>query len=89
MEEALERGRRLRGAGAPPQEQDSPIRRFLKSSLFYLPLAGFLGALAGWAIIEPGLEDYSRVSGEIVAVHTDVFVLGEDDLTLVIIERAQ
>jgi len=87
VEEALERGRRLRGAGAPPIEQDSPIRRFLKSSLFYLPLAGFLGALAGWAIIEPGLEDYSRVSGEIVAVHTDVFVLGEDDLTIVIEDR--
>ncbi|HJQ27407.1 MAG TPA: FHA domain-containing protein [Blastocatellia bacterium] len=35
----------------------SPARRLLLSSMFYIPVAGFLGGLVAWLILEPSFDD--------------------------------
>ena len=39
------------------EEPVSPLRRLLLSHLFFTPLAGFLGGLTTWLILEPWLDD--------------------------------
>lgn len=39
------------------EEHVSPLRRLLLSHLFFTPLAGLLGGLTTWLILEPWLED--------------------------------
>ncbi|TMQ12257.1 MAG: FHA domain-containing protein [Deltaproteobacteria bacterium] len=51
----------------------SPLRRFLLSSMFYLPLAGVLGALLAWRLIEPSINDRFVVGGEVVLVNAEPF----------------
>ena len=45
------------------EEQVSPLRRILLSHLFFTPLAGFLGGLTCWLILEPWLDDTSDQDG--------------------------
>lgn len=47
----------VRQAQPPVDQPVSPLRRFLLSNLFYTPLAGLLGALTTWLILEPWLDD--------------------------------
>ena len=90
VDAALARERAMSGRRPQEPEEISPIRRLLLSSLFYLPLAGVLGALAAWSIIEPHFEDYTRIGGEVTLVNHDPFVsndaiqltVGTRDLTL-------
>ena len=39
------------------EEHISPLRRLLLSHLFFTPLAGLLGGLTTWLILEPWLDD--------------------------------
>src|SRR6476659_1075358 len=41
------------------EEHVSPLRRLLLSHLFFTPLAGSLGGLTTWLILEPWLDDGS------------------------------
>jgi hypothetical protein len=45
------------------EESVSPLRRLLLSHLFFTPLAGLLGAITCWAILEPWLDDTSESNG--------------------------
>lgn len=45
------------------------------SSLFYLPVAGLLGAWVAWALLEPRFHDMTILGGEVVLVNTDPFDL--------------
>ena len=71
MDAALERERRLRSPGAPPPEPVSPLRAFLNSSMFYMPLAGLVAGLLAWMIFEPWFADYEMVGGEVVLVNRE------------------
>ncbi len=71
MDAALERERRLRSPGAPPPEPVSPLRAFLNSSMFYMPLAGLVAGLLAWLIFEPWFADYEMVGGEVVLVNEE------------------
>src|SRR6185503_8502464 len=42
------------------EEPISPLRRLLLSHLFFTPLAGLLGGLTTWLILEPWLDDSSE-----------------------------
>jgi len=48
------------------------------SSLFFLPLAGFIGALGAWLILEPHISDTTIVLGPVVLINSDPFLI--DDL---------
>ncbi len=63
----------------------SPLRRLLFSNLFYTPLAGLLGGLTAWLIIEPfytdaegGLPDF--IVFPVVAVFIVLFIFISDGL---------
>ncbi|HKR13634.1 MAG TPA: FHA domain-containing protein [Pyrinomonadaceae bacterium] len=45
------------------EEPVSPLRRVLLSPLFFTPLAGLLGGVATWLILEPHLDDASESEG--------------------------
>ena len=62
VDEVLERQKLIR-AMAAQQEQIGFLRRFLFSSMFYTAIVGMLGALIGWAILEPVFEDLTTISG--------------------------
>ncbi len=55
-------GRQGMAVGALP-----PPTPFWLSPIFYLGLAGALGALSGWGIIEPFFDDGERTAGHLVA----------------------
>jgi len=44
------------------EEHVSPLRRLLLSHMFFTPLAGLLGGLTTWIILEPWLDDSSEES---------------------------
>ena len=44
------------------EERISPLRRLLLSHLFFTPLAGLLGGLTTWLILEPWMDDTSGVN---------------------------
>lgn len=50
----------LQHAQPIPDEPVSLLRRVLLSHLFFTPLAGFLGGLTTWLIMEPHLDDFSE-----------------------------
>lgn len=75
VEEAVARQRALQRRGIPEPENLSPIRRLLMSGMFYLPIAGLLGAIGAWLIVEPGFDDYAIIGGEVRLVNTDPFDL--------------
>lgn len=73
VDRALERERQL-GQGERPQPPPLPgWRRLLLSSLFYLPAAGALAAVATWMLIEPHFVDFPVIGGEVVLVNSDPF----------------
>lgn len=72
VDQALERDRRLRDPVGPPAPV-SPARRVFMSSLFYLPLAGLIGSVLAWALLEPGFRDFEQVGGRVVLVNTEPF----------------
>ncbi len=73
VDEALAReraGRERIVASTPPV---SPVRRLLLNPLFHLPLAALLGAFTIWLLLEPEIEDFPSVRGEVVLVNADPF----------------
>jgi hypothetical protein len=74
VDEALakERALKRRVIGEPPPI--SPIRKVLYSSLFYLPIAAVLGAVAAHAILEPHFNEVQVVGGEVSMVNTSPFI---------------
>ena len=62
----------------PETGEVSPLRRVLLSSMFYLPLAGLLGALITWALLEPHLFDRPFIGGQVVLVNSEPFDLLKD-----------
>lgn len=77
VEEAISRAAHLRRGQTPELPPVSPLRRVLMSSLFFLPLAGFLGALGAWLILEPYVSDMTIVRGHVVLVNSDPFIWDE------------
>ena len=69
-----------------PEAADvSPLRRVLLSNMFYLPLAGVLGAFITWALLEPHLHDHTAVGGQVVLVNSEPFdLLKENGLTITV-----
>jgi hypothetical protein len=45
------------------EEPVSPLRRLLLSHLFFTPLAGLLGGVVTWLLLEPSLDDTSDSNG--------------------------
>ena len=66
-------GRERIVADPPPV---SPIKRLLLNSLFYLPFASVLGALACWMMLEPKIDDFPVVGGEVQLINSDPFDTG-------------
>ncbi len=76
VDEALEHQHAvLRRLEVPDAGEVSALRRVLMSSLFYLPLAGLLGALLAWALLEPMTNDSPAVGGQVVLVNQEPFDL--------------
>ncbi len=84
VDEALARSRALQGRAAPPQQPISPLRRLWNNSLFYLPLAALLGALLVYAFLEPKIDDYARVAGQISLFNGDPFLTEGDAISLTV-----
>src|ERR1700752_388504 len=57
------------------EEPVSPLRRLLLSHLFFTPLAGLLGGLTTWLILEPWLDDTSESNGAFFLVFPMTAVL--------------
>ena len=57
------------------EESVSPLRRLLLSHLFFTPLAGLLGGLTTWLILEPWLDDTSENDGAFLLVFPMTAVL--------------
>ena len=74
-------GRERIVADPPPV---SPIKRFLLNSLFYLPFASVLGALACWMMLEPKIEDFPIIGGEVQLINSDPFDTGPSMKSLTI-----
>ena len=84
VDKALSReraGRERIIADAPPV---SPIRRLLLNSMFYLPLAAVLGALAVWLLLEPKIQDMPTIGGEVELVNSDPFATGPGVISLTV-----
>ncbi|HEV7374101.1 MAG TPA: FHA domain-containing protein [Pyrinomonadaceae bacterium] len=63
VDSALAHQKALARQGQPVAEQPiSPLRRLLLSNLFHLPLAGLLGGLTAWLILEPFWDDNDLVT---------------------------
>ncbi|MCE1245780.1 MAG: FHA domain-containing protein [Firmicutes bacterium] len=65
VEEILEQQAALSGDVDYLHRKDPPKTKLLLSSWFYLLIAGFVGALLAWMIIEPHFDDVFRVTGVI------------------------
>jgi len=66
-------GRERIVADPPPV---SPIKRLLLNSMFYLPFAALAGALTCWFLLEPKIEDFPVVGGEVQLINSDPFDTG-------------
>jgi len=63
-------GRERIVADPPPV---SPIKRLLLNSLFYLPFAALLGALSCWLMLEPKIDDFPIVAGDVQLINASPF----------------
>ncbi|HTR51255.1 MAG TPA: FHA domain-containing protein [Kofleriaceae bacterium] len=57
-------------ADAPPV---SPVRRFLMNPLVYLPVAALLGALLAFRLLDPQIQDFPVVGGEVQLINAEPF----------------
>lgn len=73
VDEGLARQRAMTQRPPPASVSVARWRRVLQSPLFFMPLAGLLGALIAWAIVEPYLYDASMVGGRVELVNTQPF----------------
>lgn len=79
---ARQRSGRERIIADPPPV--SPLRRLLLNSLFYLPLAAVLAAVAVWMVLEPRIRDMPTARGEVLLVNADPFDAGPGVLVLTV-----
>lgn len=64
VDSILAHAKALTGQAQPVAEEPvSPLRRLLLSHIFFTPLAGLLGGLVTWLILEPSLDDTAEVEG--------------------------
>lgn len=73
IDRALATRRAALGASAPPPPPVSPLRRLLYANLFYLPAAAVIGALLTWMLLEPNIQDYPVVAGQVDLINEDPF----------------
>lgn len=71
-------------AEAPPV---SKLRRVLLHSMFYLPVAAVLGALATWMLIEPSMHDLPMVGGEVTLINSEPFEGADGIVAITVGER--
>src|SRR4029078_2589699 len=74
-------GRERIVADTPPV---SPLRRLLLNSMFHLPLAAAIGALATWWLLDPHITDHPIVGGEVALVHAESLDLPRGLLALTV-----
>lgn len=64
VDSTLAHAKALTRQAQPIADEDvSPLRRILLSHLFFTPLAGLLGGIVTWLILEPWLDDTSESDG--------------------------
>jgi hypothetical protein len=80
VDEALQKQHALQGQVLSDASEVSPLRRVLMSAMFYLPVAGLLGGLVAWVILEPHFNDFTTVAGEVVLVNNDPFDISAEAL---------
>jgi hypothetical protein len=73
VDAALARERAMRGAAGHAPPPVSPLRALLMSSMFYLPVAALIGAIAAWGLLEPYINDHAHAAGEVLLVNGDPF----------------
>jgi hypothetical protein len=73
MDRALATRRAALGASAPPPPPISAFRRMLYSNLFYLPAAAIIGAMLTWMLLEPNIQDFPVVAGQVDLINEDPF----------------
>jgi hypothetical protein len=78
VERALARDRNSRQRILRDPPPVSPLRRILNDSMFYLPAAALLGALAAWLLLEPYTQDFELAAGSVELVNDDPFVAPDD-----------
>jgi len=71
-------------AEAPPV---SKLRRLLLHSMFYLPVAAVLGALATWMLIEPSMQDLPSLGGEVTLINSEPFDAADGIVAITVGER--
>ena len=75
----------MTGRALPEPEDVSPFRRLLMSSMFHLPLAGLLASVIAAALLEPNIDDFPIIGGDVVLVNADPFVVeGENIVSLTV-----
>jgi len=89
VDAAVARGRALRPRHVPDPEPVSPLRRLLLSSLFYLPIAGLLGAFGAWMIVEPSFHDFAVIGGPVTLVNNDPFEVTTGGVTTITVGRRE
>ncbi len=73
IDRALATRRAALGASAPPPPPVSWFRRLLYSNLFYLPAAAVIGAMLTWILLEPEIQDFPVVAGQVDLINEDPF----------------
>ncbi len=73
IDRALATRRAALGSSAPPPPPVSTLRKILYSNLFYLPAAALIGALLTWMILEPEIQDYPVVAGQVELINEEPF----------------
>lgn len=93
----IETRRKLIASAPLPPPDPAGARAWLHNSMFYLPVAGLLGALLAWLVMEPMFEDVPVIGGEVVLVQTDPMEISRefetggagDDVIKLTVERLE
>ncbi len=73
IDERLAQQRNVGPGTITPIAEEGRFRRFFFSTWFYLAVAGFIGALIGWAIIEPSVSDGIVFTGRVQQAASEEF----------------
>jgi hypothetical protein len=82
IDERLAQQRNVGPGALQPIEEEGGFLRILYSTWLYLALAGLIGALAGWAIIEPALMDGIVFTGRVQRVAPENVQVASGDLVV-------
>jgi hypothetical protein len=82
IDERLAQQRNVGPGALQPLEEKGGLLRFLYSTWLYLALAGLVGALIGWAIVEPIFSDGIIFTGRVQQVAPENVRVEQKDLVL-------